>query len=96
MKSQKQYKPTLQKLGEKIYQHRILKNLPTKEIAPLLSITPEAFRKIEKGESDVSFTTLLLITRVLGLDCSSLIKSLEMDEFAHDNNELHGRIRRIV
>lgn len=80
MKSHKQYQPVLRKLGEKIYHHRILKNLATKEIAPMISLTPEAFRKIEKGESDVSFTTLLLLTKVLDLDCSSLIKSLQLEE----------------
>lgn len=78
MKSHKQFKPVLLKLGEKIYHHRVIKNLATKEMAHMLSLTPEAFRKIERGESDPSVTTLLLITETLQIDCSELLKSISI------------------
>ena len=87
MKSHKEFKPILVLLGERIYHHRVLKNYTTKAIAPLLSLTPEAYRNIEKGESDPSFTTLLLITKVLELDCFELIKSLELKSIS--NNHEH-------
>ena len=54
MKSHKEFKPTLAELGQRIYQLRILKNLTTKQVAPMISLTPEAYRNIEKGESDPS------------------------------------------
>ncbi len=78
MKSHKEFKAHLVRLGDLIYRHRVLKNYSTKQIAPLLSLTPEAYRNIEKGESDPSVTTLLLISKVLGMDCSELIKSLSV------------------
>jgi transcriptional regulator with XRE-family HTH domain len=80
MKSHKQFHPTLQKLVEKLYHNRVIRNFATKEFAHLLSLTPEALRKIEKGESDLSFTTFLLITKLLEIDCSELMKGLHIEE----------------
>lgn len=76
MKSHKEYKPALSKLGERIYHHRVLKNLPTKEIAHMISLSPEAYRNIEKGETDISVTTLLLIAEILKVKCHELIKGI--------------------
>jgi DNA-binding XRE family transcriptional regulator len=80
MKSHKEFKPALQKLGEKSYHRRVLKNYTTKGIAPMLSLTPEAYRNIEKGESDPSFTTFLQITKVLEIDHCELMNSLQLEE----------------
>lgn len=74
MKSFKEFKPALTQLGELIYQKRIRKNLAPKQIAHQLSLTPEAYRNIERGDSDISFTTLLRITTVLNIEISELIK----------------------
>ncbi len=76
MKSHKEYMPTLGELGQRIYHRRVLKNYSTKEIAPMISLTPEAYRNIEKGICDVSFTTLLLISKVLEIDFSDLVKKI--------------------
>ena len=76
MKSQKEFKPAQLKLGERIYHRRILKNYVTKEIAAKLSLSPEAYRNIEKGVTDVSFTTLLLIAKILQVNCAELIKGI--------------------
>jgi len=76
MKSKKEFKSTLTVVGGRIYRHRILKNLAPKEIAPLLSLTPEAYRNIERGVTDPSFTTLLSISKILGINCSDLINDL--------------------
>ena len=72
MKSQKELKSALKHLGKKIYLLRIVKNLTIKEIAPMLSLSPSAYRNIEKGDCDVSFTTLLLLTRILDVDFAEL------------------------
>ncbi len=74
MKSHKEFKPSLEVIGQRIYQFRILKNLTTKQIAPMISLTPEAYRNIEKGESDPSITTFMLICKALKIDFSELIK----------------------
>jgi len=79
MKSQKDLKCTLKLLGQRIYHVRMLKNLTTKEIASTLSLSPEAYRNIEKGDCDVSFTTLLFIAKILGIDLAELIKTLNAD-----------------
>ncbi len=76
MKSFKEFKPALTQLGQFIYQKRVRKNLAAKQIAHELSLTPEAYRNIEKGESDISFTTLMRITSVLNIDISELIQEV--------------------
>ena len=81
MKSHKQFQPFLRRLGEKIYHRRVLKNLVTKEFAPMVSLTPEAYRRIERGESDPSFTTILLIASKLDLDLSQILKELNHKDF---------------
>jgi len=76
MKSHKEFKPTLEELGQKIYHLRILKNLTTKQMAPMISLTPEAYRNIEKGESDPSITTVMLICKALKIDFVELMKGV--------------------
>ncbi len=76
MKSHKEFKPTLEELGKRIYQLRILKDLTTKQMAPMISLTPEAYRNIEKGESDPSITTVLLICKALKIDFVELIREV--------------------
>lgn len=76
MKSHIEFKPALAHLGERIYHRRVLKNFTTKQIAHKLSLSPEAYRNIEKGESDPSFTTLLMITKILDINSSELINNL--------------------
>jgi len=78
MKSYKEFKPSLSKLGERIYHQRTYKNLAAKEIAHQLSLTAEAYRNIEKGESDISFTTLLKIAVVLKMEITELIKDISI------------------
>ena len=76
MKSHKEFKPTLEELGKRIYQLRILKDLTTKQMAPMISLTPEAYRNIERGESDPSMTTVMLICRALKIEFSELVKEV--------------------
>ncbi len=76
MKSHKEFKPTLITLGERIYHHRVLKNKTTKEIASQVSLSPEAYRNIEKGVTDPSFTTLLLIAHILKINCTDLVNNI--------------------
>jgi len=78
MKSHKEFKPTLQGLGQRIYQTRILKNLTTKQIAPMISLTPAAYRNIEKGESDFSITTCILICKVLEIEFDELVSQIKI------------------
>lgn len=76
MKSQKLHKPALLQIGERIYHRRVVHNLVTKDIASKLSLSPEAFRNIEKGNTDISLTTLFEIARVLKINPTELIRDL--------------------
>ncbi|HMD00140.1 MAG TPA: helix-turn-helix transcriptional regulator [Ferruginibacter sp.] len=76
MKSHKEFKPVLVEIGERIYKRRMLKDLTTKQIAPMISLTPEAYRNIEKGESDPSLTTVLLICKALDISVAALMKNI--------------------
>jgi transcriptional regulator with XRE-family HTH domain len=78
MKSHKEFKPTLITLGERIYHRRVLKNLTTKDIASRISLSPEAYRNIEKGITDPSFTTLMLIAKILEVNYNDLTNNLEL------------------
>ena len=78
MKSHKEFKPTLEEIGQRIYHLRILRNLTTKQMAPMISLTPEAYRNIEKGESDPSMTTVLLICKALKIDFVELVREVSI------------------
>ncbi len=82
MKSHKEFKSTLVVLGERIYHHRVLKNKTTKEVASLVSLSPEAYRNIEKGITDPSFTTLLLIAHILQINCADLLSNIAAGPFS--------------
>lgn len=77
MKSHKQFKPVLQEIGKRIYKMRLMKDLSPKQVAPLISLTPEAYRNIEKGESDPSFTTYILICKALEVEFAKLIEGIK-------------------
>lgn len=76
MKSHPQFKPALLRLGERIRHRRVIRNVATKQIAADLTITPEAYRNIEKGVTDISFTTLLLVAQTLEITGTDLIQGL--------------------
>jgi transcriptional regulator with XRE-family HTH domain len=63
-------------LGEKIYHRRVLKNITTKDIASRVSLSPEAYRNIEKGVTDLSFTTCLSIAKALDIPLQEFIADL--------------------
>lgn len=74
MKTDKEFKSNLIKLGNKIYHLRIRKNYTPKEIAPMLNLSTVAYRNIEKGKCDLSFTKLLHLAVILQVDISELVK----------------------
>lgn len=74
MKTEKEFISKLFELGDKIYRLRISKNYTPKEIAPMLNISTVAYRNIEKGKCDLSFTKLLHLSEILEVDISELVK----------------------
>jgi transcriptional regulator with XRE-family HTH domain len=85
MKTDKEFKPSLIELGEKIYHLRILKRFTPKEIAPKLNLSTVAYRNIEKGNCDLSYTKLLHLAEILQIDISELVR---MSEISHGAAEL--------
>ena len=90
MKSHKEFKSALAELGQRIFHRRVLKNFATKEIAAKLSLSPEAYRNIEKGITDPSFTTLLLVAKILQITDIPRTISGKITELAV-RETIHGR-----
>ena len=73
MKTDQEYKSALIDLGRRIYHLRVIKELSIKGIAPQLHLSSVAYRNIEKGQCDLSFTKLLHIAKLLEIDISELL-----------------------
>ena len=53
--------PILFAIGDHLRKLRIINNKPTKEIAGILNITPQAYGNIERGETAICVTKLILL-----------------------------------
>jgi len=60
-------------IGKRIRLLRTSKDMVQQEMADKLSITPGAYAKIERGETDPSITRLLEIANILKVDITELI-----------------------
>lgn len=54
--------PILFAIGDHLRKLRIINNKTTKEIAGILNITPQAYGNIERGETGICATKLILLT----------------------------------
>ncbi|MCU0340354.1 MAG: helix-turn-helix transcriptional regulator [Spirosomaceae bacterium] len=63
----------MQSIGSKIRKIRELKDLTQSNVAATLDMSQTAYSKIERGESDVAYSTLKKIADVLGVDVVSLL-----------------------
>lgn len=61
-------------IGNRIKRMRLLKDLKQDDMAKQLAITPGAYAKIERGETDPSASRLLQIAKILKIDVSALLK----------------------
>ena len=53
--------PILKLIGSQLRKYRIINNKTTKEIASILNITPQAYGNIERGETTICVTKLILL-----------------------------------
>jgi transcriptional regulator with XRE-family HTH domain len=79
VKSHKEFKPILLALGERIRKQRITNDFAPKQVAAKVYLTAEAYLNIEKGMSDSSITTFLLICEALDIKFNKLIEGLAID-----------------
>ena len=64
--------PILFAIGDHLRKLRIINNKPTKEIAGVLNITTQAYGNIERGETDICATKLILLSAYYRITISEL------------------------
>jgi transcriptional regulator with XRE-family HTH domain len=73
----------LQQIGMRLKKLKIDSNKSSKEVASLLNITPQAYGNMERGESDICITRLVLLAEYYNKSLQELIP----DEYQNcDNN----------
>ena len=86
-------------LGDKIRYFRNLKNWNQEEIAHRLNISLPAYSKIERNITDVSFSRLNQISKVLGITVvellSTSLKSMEQTDLQKLLTEKEKEINRL-
>jgi transcriptional regulator with XRE-family HTH domain len=60
-------------IGEKIKKIRELKGLTTKFVADKLQITPAGYNKIERGQTDITYSKIEEIAKILGVTTEELL-----------------------
>lgn len=63
-----------QEVGKRIRRIRVNKELIQEDVAKLLDITPSAYAKIERGETDPSITRLYDLAKIFKVDIIELLK----------------------
>ena len=66
-------KELLLKLGSKVRYERIKKNLSQEELAEIANLNMRSISTIERGGTDVKFTTLTKLAEALGVETTVLI-----------------------
>lgn len=85
----------MEKIIEKIAQHRSKKGYTFENMAHELDITPAAYRKIETGETKLSVERLMKISEILGEDLSNLLDIDTKNVFNNQSNEGNGYVEII-
>ena len=72
------------KIGQRIKELRVKRNLNSKELAERAAITPQSLSRIENGHHDVVFSTLQRLLSAMGFSLKDLIQ----DEIQNENIQL--------
>lgn len=78
----------LQQIGKQLRKLKIENNRTSKEIASLLNITTQAYGNIERGESDICITRLILLAEFYKTSFLDLIPE-EFRNFKNKANNEH-------
>lgn len=73
MKTEKRFQSNLVELGHRIYYFRVFSNLTLKEMAAMLQLSTVAYRNIETGKTNPSYTKLLSLAEIFKIDICDLI-----------------------
>lgn len=73
-------------LGEKIKHLRVLKGWNQSDMSDKLKITPSAYAKIERNETDVQFSRIEQIAKIFGVTVIELL-SVSRDGKSKNKNE---------
>jgi len=84
----------LRAIGSQLRKLKINKDSTTKEIAALLNITPQAYGNIERGESDICITRLILLSAYFKVSFCELIPQEYLSFENFWEAEMAGRITK--
>lgn len=68
---------TPKEIGERIRAARVKNKLTQEDVAIKLKVTPSAYTKIERGETDPSATRLFELANIFKVDIVTLLKDEE-------------------
>jgi transcriptional regulator with XRE-family HTH domain len=76
----------LMTIGEKITFFRKRKGFSQEQVAELLEMSPQGYGKIERDETDVNYSRLELICKVLQTSIQDLVGYAEVPTYANSNH----------
>lgn len=79
-------------LGSKLRYFRLLKELSQEDMANELDISLPAYSKIERNITDVNFSRLSQIAKVLNISVADLLSVNKSNELETENNKLRKLI----
>ena len=82
-------------IGEKIKKIRELRGYPQKYVADKLGMTPAGYSKIERGETDVTYSKIEEIANVLNVSMEDLI-AFDQQKILNSFNQVKGSNSNII
>jgi transcriptional regulator with XRE-family HTH domain len=82
-------------IGEKIKKIRELKGYPQKFMADKLNMTPAGYGKIERGETDIAYSKVEEIAKVLEVSTEDLI-AFDQQKFFNSQSNVKGNNNGII
>ena len=82
-------------IGEKIKKIRELRGYPQKYVADKLSMTPAGYSKIERGETDVTYSKIEEIAAILNVSLEDLM-AFDQQKILNSFNQVKGSNSHIV
>lgn len=77
-------------IGDKIKLFREKKGLSQAQMAEILNMSIQGYGNIERGDTDISFSRLALISKELGVKPEQIVGFGEQNSFVNSNNNILG------
>ena len=86
----------LMTIGEKITFFRKRKGFSQEQVAELLEMSPQGYGKIERDETDVNYSRLELICKVLQTSIQDLVGYAEIPTYSNSNSNSYVGNHNII